>query len=419
MKSEPRGLLRLLPGRPSHRPVVEPGFLLEGGRLSVDGPEIFDQDPVNLLRLFRIADARDLDLHPDAFTAVTRRLGLITSKVRRDPAAARVFLDILARGKKTRRTLELMNEAGVLGRYIPEFGHIVAQMQFNMYHSYTVDEHTLRAVGIINDIAAGRFADDHPLATTVMPLIEDREALFLAMLLHDTGKGGVGGQEKAGARAARQACERLGLERHRIELVAWLVEHHLMMSDYAQKRDVSDSATVAAFAAVVQNPERLRLLLVLTVADIRAVGPGRLERLEGPASARALRRYRDGVSRRPRIRRGRHCKASTASLGLRGAYDLGHIRSDGAILGERHGRRLLRGVFEQGASDTRCPRQGSAREGRGRGAREHPPGSQRGRNRRRRPGSHGAFRGPCPGDIIRRRQRGGRANLHVHQWRGP
>jgi [protein-PII] uridylyltransferase len=274
LKSEPRGLLRILPGRGRPRAVIEPGFLLEGGRLGVEGPEVFDRDPVNLLRLFKIADARDLDLHPDAFTAVTRRLGLITSKVRRDPVAARVFLDILAHGRKARRTLELMNEAGVLGRFIPEFGHIVAQMQFNMYHSYTVDEHSLRAVGIINDIAAGRLAEDHPLATAVMPLIEDREALFLAMLLHDTGKGGVGGQEIAGARAARQACERLGLERSRIELVAWIVENHLVMSDYAQKRDVADPATVVAFAAIVQNPERLRLLLVLTVADIRAVGPG-------------------------------------------------------------------------------------------------------------------------------------------------
>jgi len=147
-------------------------------------------------------------------------------------------------------------------------------MQFNMYHSYTVDEHTLRAVGLINDIAEGRLADDHPLSTQIMPLIEDREVLFLAMLLHDTGKGGVGGQEKAGARAARSACERLGLDRHRIDLVAWLVEHHLVMSDYAQKRDVADPATVAAFAGIVQTPERLRMLEVLTVADIRAVGPG-------------------------------------------------------------------------------------------------------------------------------------------------
>ena len=147
-----------------------------------------------------------------------------------------------------------MNESGVLGRFLPEFGRIVAQMQFNMYHSYTVDEHTLRAVGVIADIAAGRLQEDHPLAVSVMPLIADREALFLAMLLHDTGKGGAGGQEIAGARAARAACERLGLERERIELVAWLVEHHLVMSDFAQKRDVTDPATVAAFARIVREP---------------------------------------------------------------------------------------------------------------------------------------------------------------------
>jgi [protein-PII] uridylyltransferase len=274
MKATPRGLLRMAPGRKGAPAPLEEGFLLDGGRISVAGPQVFDSDPVNLLRLFRLADARDLDLHPDAFTEVTRRLPLITSRVRRDPVAAKVFLDILARGRKPRRTLELMNEAGVLGRFLPEFGHIVAQMQFNMYHSYTVDEHTLRAVGVINDIALGRFAEDHPLSTTVVPLIEDTEALYLAMLLHDTGKGGVGGQEKAGARAARAACERLGLQRSRIDLVAWLVEHHLMMSDYAQKRDVADPATVASFASIVETPERLRLLLVLTVADIRAVGPG-------------------------------------------------------------------------------------------------------------------------------------------------
>jgi [protein-PII] uridylyltransferase len=274
LKIAPRGLSRFLPARTSRKPLDEPGFHLEGRRLTVDGPETFEADPVNLLRLFKIADQRDLDLHPDAFTLATRSLGLITSKVRRDPAASRAFLDILAHGKNPRRSLELMNEAGVLGRFIPEFGRIVAQMQFNMYHSYTVDEHTLRAVGVIGDIAAGRFVEDHPLSTAIMPLIEDREALFLAMLLHDTGKGGVGGQEKAGARAARQACERMGLDRHKIELVAWLVEHHLVMSDFAQKRDVADPNTVAAFARIVENPERLRLLLVLTVADIRSVGPG-------------------------------------------------------------------------------------------------------------------------------------------------
>jgi [protein-PII] uridylyltransferase len=204
-------------------------------------------------------------------------------------------------------------------------------MQFNMYHSYTVDEHTLRAVGVIADIAAGRFAEDHPLSTLVMPLIVDREALFLAMLLHDTGKGGVGGQEKAGARAARSACERLGLERSKIELVAWLVEHHLVMSDTAQKRDISDPRTVTDFAQIVATPERLRLLLVLTVADIRAVGPGvfngwkgqLLRELYGATeaifrggrgsdSAAALRRYHENAAYDARVRVAKADPASEA-----------------------------------------------------------------------------------------------------------
>jgi [protein-PII] uridylyltransferase len=274
-KKKPQGLSRLLaPRRQARRPLDQPGFHEDGGRLNVDGPEVFEADPLNILRLFVIADRGDYDLHPDAFTAVTRSASLISSKVRRDPQAAKLFLDVLARGKHTFRVLTLMNDSGVLGRYLPEWARIVAQMQFNMYHSYTVDEHTLRAVGVITDIAAGRLRDEHPLSVDTFPLIADKEALFLAMLLHDTGKGGVGGQEKAGARSARQACERMGLEPKRVELIAWLVEHHLVMSDFAQKRDVADHRTVAAFAQIVQNPERLRLLLVLTTADIRAVGPG-------------------------------------------------------------------------------------------------------------------------------------------------
>jgi [protein-PII] uridylyltransferase len=274
-KSRPQGISRFLPRMGAgRRQRLGEGFQLDNGRLTVDGPETFERDPVNLLRLFRVADRGDYDLHPDAFSEVTRALNLITPRLRRDPDAGEAFLDVLARGRNPYRTLSLMNEAGVLGRFIPEFGRIVAQMQFNMYHSYTVDEHTLRAVGVIAEVAAGKLIADHPLATQVFPLIQDPEALFLAMLLHDTGKGGEGGQEKAGARSARSACERLGLQPTRIDLIGWLVEHHLLMSDVAQKRDISDPRTIAAFARVVENPERLRLLLVLTVADIRAVGPG-------------------------------------------------------------------------------------------------------------------------------------------------
>lgn len=250
------------------------GFVEEGGRLVVEDPASLDRDPVNLIRMFRTLDHYRLDLHPDAFTAVTRRLNLVTPRLRRDPKATRAFLDVLCEGSQPYRVLTLMNETGLLGRFLPEFGRVVGQTQLNMYHAYTVDEHTLRAIGIINDIQRGKLEEDHPLSTAIMRQVIDREALFLAMLLHDTGKGGTRGQEDDGSIAAARACERLGLPRPQVDTVAWLVRHHLVLSDYAQKRDVSDPETVAAFARIVETPERLRLLLVLTVADIRAVGPG-------------------------------------------------------------------------------------------------------------------------------------------------
>jgi len=332
LKQEPKGLSRFLPGRAKvkRRALDYPGFHEENGRLNIEGPQVFERDPVDLIRMFRIADVLDLDLHPDAFTAATRCLPLIGSRLRRDPDAVEAFLGILAKGKKPYRTLTLMNEAGVLGRFLPEFGRVVAQMQFNMYHSYTVDEHTLRAIGIINDIEHGRLEEDHPLATSIMPLIDDRESLFLAMLLHDTGKGGVGGQEKAGARSARQACERLGVERAKIELVAWLVEHHLVMSDFAQKRDVADPATIAAFARIVENPERMRLLLVLTVADIRAVGPGVWNGWKGQllrelyAGAEAI--FRGGRSGDPAAAAQRHLEATAREA--RAALAIAHPETE-------------------------------------------------------------------------------------------
>ncbi len=265
-------LSRLMPGRKKSLGV--PGFVLDGGRLSVTGPEVFAEDPVKLLTLFVCADQHDLDLHPHAFSAVTRSLNLVTPKLRRDARATAALLHVLAHGQRPYRVLTIMNEAGLLGRFLPEWGRIVGQTQFNMYHAYTVDEHTLQAIGIINDIQRGKLKDDHPLASEVVHLIADPEALMLAMLLHDVGKGGDRGQLEDGAISARRACERLGIEPRRIEIVVWLVRHHLALSDYAQKRDVSDPATVRAFAELVGDPERLRMLLVLTVADIRAVGPG-------------------------------------------------------------------------------------------------------------------------------------------------
>src|SRR5690606_15761907 len=231
-------LSRLIPGR--KRKLGVEGFVEDGGRLSVTGPEVFTAAPEKLLMLFRTADEHDLDLHPDAFSAVSRSLSLVTPSLRRDPEATRAFLDVLAHGQRPYRVLSIMNETGLLGRFLPEWGRIVGQTQFNMYHAYTVDEHTLQAVGVINDIARGKLKADHPASTAIVPHIADIEALMLAMLLHDVGKGGDRGQLEDGAIAARRACERLGVDPRRIELVVWLVRHHLLMSGYAQKRHRSD-----------------------------------------------------------------------------------------------------------------------------------------------------------------------------------
>ncbi len=274
-KAPPTGLSRFLPARRRPRRVLAPGFHVDGGRLAVAGEELFQEDPVALLRVFEVADQHDLDLHPDAFSAVSRSLALISPGLRADPEAAEIFLRVLARGRDPFRSLTLMNETGVLGRYLPEFGRIVCQMQFNMYHSYTVDEHTLRAVGVLAEARDERLDEaGAPLLGAVLPRIADVECLFLAMLLHDSGKGGEGTQEEAGGRVVRTVAPRLGFTPERVELCAWLVEHHLLMSDTAQKRDISDPETVAAFARQVETPERLRMLLAVTVADIRAVGPG-------------------------------------------------------------------------------------------------------------------------------------------------
>jgi [protein-PII] uridylyltransferase len=167
-----------------------------------------------------------------------------------------------------------MNEAGVLGRFVPDFGKVVSMMQFNMYHHYTVDEHLIRAVGYVASIDRGEHKSEHPLATEIIKRIKSRAALYVAMLLHDIAKGLPGDHSHVGEAIAHSLCPRLGLSPEDTRSVMWLVKNHLVMSDVAQKRDISDPKTVKDFVAQVQSPEMLRLLLVLTVADIAAVGPG-------------------------------------------------------------------------------------------------------------------------------------------------
>jgi len=167
-----------------------------------------------------------------------------------------------------------MNESGVLGRFIPDFGKIVAMMQFNMYHHYTVDEHTIRAVGMLALIERGELAEEHPLANDVIDTIDDRLILYVTLFLHDIAKGRPEDHSIAGAKVAKKLGKRMGLTPSQIDTVSWLVLEHLTMSVIAQSRDLSDPKTIRDFANIVQTPERLKLLLILTICDIRAVGPG-------------------------------------------------------------------------------------------------------------------------------------------------
>ena len=250
------------------------GFRLLGDRLSVKGPEVFAEKPVLMLRIFHAAQKHDLDIHPEALRWITQNLKLIGKELRADPEANRFFLEILTSPKDPEIALRRMNEAGVFGRFVPDFGRVVAQMQYNMYHHYTVDEHTIFAIGILHRIEQGEYKDEMPIASEVVHKVLSRRVLYLALLLHDIAKGRDGDHSEIGAKIAHKLCPRLGFAEEETESVAWLVRTHLAMSDTAFKRDLADPKTIQDFAALVQSPERLRLLLVLTVADIRAVGPG-------------------------------------------------------------------------------------------------------------------------------------------------
>ncbi len=267
-----RSIARIMPGFLRLRSNND-DFFVETGRLNAR-PDAFKRDPVNFLRLYHTADIKGIGIHPDALRTITRSLDLIDDSLRADPEANRLFLAMLSSHNDPEKALKRMNESGVLGRFVPEFGRVVALMQFNMYHHYTVDEHLIRAVGHVASIEHGEHGEDHPIAHDVIKRIKPREVLYCAMLLHDIAKGLPGDHSEVGGDIARHCCLRWGLTEADTASVAWLVEHHLVMSDVAQRRDVTDPKTVRDFVDIVQSPEILRMLLVLTIADIRAVGPG-------------------------------------------------------------------------------------------------------------------------------------------------
>ncbi|WP_371156809.1 [protein-PII] uridylyltransferase [Jannaschia sp. 2305UL9-9] len=269
IKQEP-GLLGFF----KRRRKVKPPYEERQGRLDVADEATFLSDPLNLLRIFEEALRTGLLLHPHAMRLLAANRHLIDRTTRNAPEAGKLFLGLLLKHGNPERVLRRMNELEILSAYLPEFAPIVAMMQFNMYHSYTVDEHTLQVISNLAQIERKELQESLPLASSILEKGVNRRVLYVALLLHDIGKGRPEDHSILGARIARAVAPRLGLKTKEVETVEWLVRHHLLMSDMAQKRDISDPRTIRDFAKAVKTRERLDLLTVVTVCDIRGVGPG-------------------------------------------------------------------------------------------------------------------------------------------------
>ncbi len=252
---------------------LKPGYKLVQGRIDAPDTARFLADKLNLLRIFEEALRTGYLLHPNVMRLIAANLHLIDDGMREDPEAQRIFLDLMLSHGNPVRALRRMNELGVLAAFIPEFEPIVAMMQFNVYHSYTVDEHIIQTISVLAQLERGELVEDLPLSSSILKQGINRRVMYVALLLHDIGKGRPEDHSILGAQIARRVAPRLGLDEEESETVEWLVRYHLLMSDMAQKRDIGDPRTARDFARAVTSRQRLDLLTVLTVCDIRGVGP--------------------------------------------------------------------------------------------------------------------------------------------------
>src|SRR3974377_1531426 len=216
------------------RPLTRPSlnetddFVVDYNRINVVNKNVFSPDPINLIRIFHLAQKHNLAFHPDAMRSITRSLKLIDAKLRDNEEAGQLFLEILTSKNDPETVLRRMNEAGVLGHFVPAFGKIVSMMQFNMYHHYTVDEHLLRCIGALAEIESGTNPETQLANELVHKLqLGNRAVLYIALFLHDIAKGRLEDHSIAGARVARRLCPRMGFSGADTELTAWLVGHHL------------------------------------------------------------------------------------------------------------------------------------------------------------------------------------------------
>ena len=256
------------------RKKAKPPYAILQNRITVADVDAFLADPLNLLRIFEEALRTGTLLHPDAMRLLSANLHLIDADVQSSKVAAKLFLGTMLKHGNPERGLRRMNELGVLAAFIPEFEPIVAMMQFNMYHHYTVDEHTIQCISHLAQIEREELIEELPVASSILKGGINRRVIYVALLLHDIGKGRPDDHSILGAQIARVVAPRLGLSKKDCDTVEWLIRNHLLMSDVAQKRDISEPRTVRDFAKMVKTVERLNLLTVLTVCDIRGVGPG-------------------------------------------------------------------------------------------------------------------------------------------------
>ena len=250
---------------------VEDGFRVSSGHLEIPHAAHLRADPVRLLTAFAVSQDEDVPLSRTAERLLREQLDLIDDDFRSSPAALEAFLRILGNKERVMRSLMTMNEVGVLGRYLPEWEHIVCRWQHVIYHTYTVDVHSIFLVEQLRRLWRGEYETDLPDLTELVQNNPDLPALFLGCLLHDIGKGyGVSDHSKHGAELARTCLERLGLAQDRAERALFIVDKHLLMSHVAQRRDLADPKVIVEFAAGVGDRQNLHNLYLATFADMRA-----------------------------------------------------------------------------------------------------------------------------------------------------
>lgn len=252
---------------------IEHGFTLRGNMVGISDLAVFKNNPLNLLSVFHIAQMEHRRLSSATLRQVREDSQLIDAQFRQNPEAHAIFLGILRHPRNVAWALKEMNDTSVLGKFIPAFGEVVGLGQFNQYHAYTVDEHTIRAVGEARNMWHGGRRVRLPLAQDVVHLLKRNELLYLALIFHDIAKGADGDHSMNGEILARDFCKSIGWNDDAIDLVAWLVRKHLFMAVTSQRFDLSDPEVIRTFAEKVGSTERLNYLLCLTVADISAVAP--------------------------------------------------------------------------------------------------------------------------------------------------